>query len=230
MGKNPPVFVGGLEIATCVSFRSHPMALDLQHMFQVMSEETKWLLFLPQVPSSPSSLRVTVWRRLRAAGAARIQTSVWALPHTPEHETLFKDLLAELTPQGGSALLLRAEPLEPDLNQTIIESFRQDRDEEYGEVLERCADFRAEITKETEKRKFTFAELEENEVDLHRLESWLATIRTRDFFGAQQADAAQRALERCREAFHGFAEAVYEAEEITSDPLTPPTESGDDYG
>lgn len=193
-----------------------------------MSKETQWLLFLPQVPSSPSSLRVTVWRRLRAAGAARIQTSVWALPHTPEHEVLFKDLLAELTPQGGSALLLQAAPLEPTVDEAIIDGFRQDRDEEYGEVLERCADFQAEITKETDKQKFTFAELEENEVDLHKLESWLATIRARDFFQGHSAEAAQQALERCRTALHSFAEAVYEHEGISVETPTPLAESGDE--
>lgn len=194
-----------------------------------MSEDLQWLLFLPQVPSSPSSLRVTVWRRLRAIGAARIQTSVWALPYTPEHEALFRDLLDELVPQGGSALLLQAVPLEPDLNQSLIERFRQDRDEEYGEVLERCADFRAEIVKETEKRKFTFAELEENEVDLHKLESWLSTIRARDFFQGREADAAQRALERCREVFRGFAETVYAKEGVTDD-TSASAELGDENG
>ena len=193
-----------------------------------MTNEPEWLLFLPHVPSHPSSLRVTVWRRLRTAGAARIQTSVWALPHTPEHEALVNNLLGELAPQGGSALLLLAAPLTPEINRTIVEQFRRDRDEEYDEVLERCADFLVEIVKETDKQKFTFAELEENEVDLRKLESWLDTIRTRDFFGGYSAEAAQAALERCRTAFDGFAEAVYTHEGVNDDTPTP-GESGNEH-
>ena len=39
-----------------------------------------WLVFIPQLPSSPSSLRVLVWRRMRTAGAAALQQGVWVLP------------------------------------------------------------------------------------------------------------------------------------------------------
>ena len=55
--------------------------------------EQTWLVFIPQLPSSPSSLRVLVWRRMRTAGAAALQQGVWVLPQTPEHEQFLREVL-----------------------------------------------------------------------------------------------------------------------------------------
>jgi hypothetical protein len=168
-----------------------------------------WLLFLPQLPSSPSSLRVLVWRRLRAAGALGLQHGVWVLPRTPEQERFLRELLAEITPQGGSGLLFEATALSPDVPADLVARFRAERDQDYAEFRGRCRDFLAEIAKETAAQNFTFAELEENEQDLHKLVGWLQKIRARDFFGGQQAEPSTADLARCHEAFQGFAQAVY---------------------
>jgi len=173
-----------------------------------MADE-EWLFFLPQLPSSPSSLRVLVWRRLRAAGALGLQNGVWVLPHGPDHEQFLRDLLAEIAPQGGSGLLFRATPLQANLPDDIAERFRAERDQEYAEFRGRCADFLQEIAKEMQARNLTFAELEENEEDLLKLEAWLGKIRARDFFDAPQAEPSAADLARCQEAFQGFAQAVY---------------------
>jgi hypothetical protein len=171
--------------------------------------EVQWLMFLPQLPSSPSSLRVLVWRRLRAAGALGLQHGVWVLPQRPEHERFLSNLVAEIQPQGGNGLLLRAHPLQADLSDTIVERFRAERDEEYRELRGRCADFLEEIVNETASRNFTFAELEENEQDLQKLASWLSKILARDFCGASQAEPSKRDLTLCQEALEQFAQAVY---------------------
>jgi hypothetical protein len=168
-----------------------------------------WLLFLPQLPSSPSSLRVLVWRRLRAAGALGLQNGVWVLPHTPDQERVLQDLLGEVTPQGGNGLIFVAAPLAPEVQDTIIARFRADRDREYTEFCTRCQDLLAEIAKETSHQKFTFAELEETEQDLQRLTDWLRKIQNRDFFGGQQAAAASAALAQCEQAMRDFTAAVY---------------------
>jgi Protein ChrB, N-terminal len=95
--------------------------------------EQTWLVFIPQLPSSPSSLRVLVWRRMRAAGAAALQQGVWVLPQTPEHEQCLRDVLREAQQQGGSGILLVATPLDADRASEVVERFRADRDEEYRE-------------------------------------------------------------------------------------------------
>ena len=171
-----------------------------------------WLMFIPQLPSSPSSLRVLVWRRMRAAGATALQQGVWVLPQTPEHEQLLYDVLLEAQQQGGSGILLVATPLEADRAAEVVERFRADRDQEYREFGGRCRDFLAEIAKETNVRNLTFAALEENEHDLQKLHTWLEKIRARDFFGALQAHAAANALAACECALRGFTEAIYARE------------------
>jgi DNA-binding transcriptional regulator PaaX len=174
--------------------------------------EQTWLVFIPQLPSSPSSLRVLVWRRMRTAGAAALQQGVWVLPQTPEHEQLLRDVLREAQQQGGSGILLVATPLDADRASEVVERFRADRDEEYREFGVQCRDFLAEIAKETDARNLTFAALEENEHDLQKLHTWLGKIHARDFCGALQAHAAAEALTACERALHGFAEAIYARE------------------
>lgn len=170
-----------------------------------------WLLFLPQLPSSPSSLRVQVWRRLRALGSLGLQHGVWVLPYAPAHEQALRALLAEITPQGGSALLFAANPLDPALPGDIVARFQAERGQEYTEFHGQCRDFLAEIAKETEQHNYTFAELEENEQDFQKLSGWLKKIQARDFFPGEIADDAARALAGCRQALGGFARAVYVA-------------------
>jgi hypothetical protein len=169
----------------------------------------RWLMFIPQLPSTPSSLRVLVWRRMRAAGAAALQQGIWVLPQTPEHEQFLRDVLLEAQQQGGSGILMVATPLDADRASEVVERFRADRDQEYVEFGVQCRDFLAEIAKETDARNLTFAALEENEHDLQKLHTWLEKISARDFFGAPQAPAAAEALAVCERALHGFAEAIY---------------------
>ena len=172
----------------------------------------RWLMFIPQLPSSPSSLRVLVWRRMRAAGAAALQQGVWVLPQTPEHERFLRDVLMEARQQGGSGLLLVATPLDADRASEVVERFRADRDQEYLEFGGRCRDFLAEIAKETAVGNLSFAAREENEQDLQKLQDWLGKIRARDFFGAPQDRVAADALAACERALRGFAKAIYARE------------------
>jgi hypothetical protein len=174
--------------------------------------EQTWLVFIPQLPSSPSSLRVLVWRRMRAAGAAALQQGVWVLPQTPEHEQFLRDVMREAQQQGSSGILMVATPLDADQASEVVERFRTDRDEEYQEFGVRCRDFLAEIAKETAARNLTFAALEENEHDLQKLHTWLAKIRARDFCGAPQARAAVDALAACESVLRDFAAAIYARE------------------
>src|SRR5258707_12693464 len=79
-------------------------------------ERPDWLLFLPHLPASPSSLRVLVWRRLRAAGAIGLQSGVWGLPHRPAHAQVLLELVREGERQGGTAAAVAPAPLNPVLN------------------------------------------------------------------------------------------------------------------
>lgn len=174
----------------------------------------KWLLFTSQLPTSPSSLRVMVWRRMKAAGAVSLQNGVWILPHTKEQERIVDDLLSYLNEQGADGQSFSATTLSDKVEKDLLQRFRGLRDEEYAELIERCQGLLAELAKETKKKKFTFAELEENEDEFQKLESWLARIHARDLVGGARAAEAVRSVESCKKAFGVFAEHVYAHEQI----------------
>ncbi len=191
----------------------------------------QWLLFLPQTPAVPSSLRVSVWRRMQQLGAVALQNGVWILPRSDELERVLQLLLEELEKQGGGGFLLIAQATKIPPEERIIERFRAERKEDYDEFLERCQQFHAELEKETKVQKFTFAELEENEEDLHKLTLWLRKIHHRDFFGGSQRDAATDALTQCRRALEQFTAQVYrrqgyEPPDVSSADGEAPQESG----
>ncbi len=176
----------------------------------------EWFLFTSQLPASPSSLRVMVWRRMKAAGALSLQNGVWVLPRTKEQERVVQELLAYLEEQGAQGQSFVATALSKAVENDLLKRFRDQRDEEYAELIERCEGLLGELAKETKKKKFTFAELEENEDDFRKLEDWLARIKTRDHVGGEHAPEAVRMLETCREALETFANSVYAQEQVTS--------------
>lgn len=168
-----------------------------------------WLLFLSQLPTHPSSLRVNVWRKLRAAGALGLQNGVWLLPDRPEQTQFLADLLDTVQKQGASGQIFNVVPFTEAIEQDILARFQADRDEEYVEFLEQGEEFLAEIEKETGRQKFTFAELEEIEQFLQRLENWLEKIQKRDFSGGGKAQQAIDLLDKCRLNFETFSTEVY---------------------
>jgi len=171
-------------------------------------------VFLAQLPASPSSSRVALWRRLRAAGAAGVLNGAWVLPHTPDHLRFFEQSLAMVRRNGGSGLVLPVSEPQPEVDTAIAGRFRADRGREYDEFTERCEAFLAEISKESRAGKFTFAELEESEQDLQKLARWLAKIRKRDFFPDDRCRSAVGLMDRCRAVLEVFSASVYQAEEV----------------
>lgn len=167
-----------------------------------------WVIFLTQLPAAPSSARVALWRRLRAAGAGSLQNGAWVLPGTEQHVALFRQFAETVKEQGGHAAVFTAQSIHED-DAVVIERFRSDRGREYGEFDERCAAFLAEIEKEERLEKFTFAELEEIEDDFQKLAAWLAKIEARDFFPGDRREGARDTLGRCEAARVAFTDTVY---------------------
>jgi hypothetical protein len=174
-----------------------------------------WLVLLTQLPGAASSPRVALWRRLRAAGAATLVTSVWVLPETASHAELLEQLRAGLLRQGGIGFVLSVPASAAELNEAIVSRFRADRAREYDEFAERCAALLDEIGRESGVAKYTFAELEESEQDLDKLTRWLAKITARDFFPDERGQAASAMLARCLAAVEAFSQSVYAAEGVT---------------
>src|SRR5215472_4723816 len=113
------------------------------------TDPSSWLVLLAQLPSKPSSARVALWRRLRAAGAAVVVNGAWVLPQTATHEKFFEQLREDVIGRNGAAFALRASSSSPESNESIVRLFRSDRSREYDEFAERSAAFLDEINRES---------------------------------------------------------------------------------
>jgi hypothetical protein len=172
-----------------------------------------WLVLIYRVPPEPTRLRSTVWRRIKSLGAIYLQNSAAALPATVTAERALRRLRREIIDMSGTAVLLSCTVLagEPD----VLSAFQAARNDEYEEIVDRCQDFLQQVKKEYTANHFTYAELEENEVDLVKLRNWLAKVRERDAFDAHGRQAAEKALGECEQSLEAYAARVY-AEEAES--------------
>jgi Protein ChrB, N-terminal len=169
-----------------------------------------WLLLIYRVPSEPSRLRATVWRRIKSLGAIYLQSSVAALPASVASERALRKLRAEILDMAGSAVLLSCDVLAGEAD--VLAAFQAARNDEYEEIVDKCQDFMAGIDKEYAENHFSYAELEENEVDLVKLRTWLQRVRDRDAFGADGLQQVLSSLAECEEKLEAYAARVYAEE------------------
>lgn len=170
-----------------------------------------WVLILPQIPSEPSRHRVGVWRQLRKAGAVPVSAGVWALPAGPAFQADL-DRAGELCRRGGGTFaVIDASPRDQASAALIEDAFAAMRVDEWTEFISDCGKFEVKIAREIQKRKFTFAELEEEEQSLDRLRRWYRDLKRRDVLELPEAKAADARLRACVAVLDDYAEQVYQA-------------------
>jgi len=170
-----------------------------------------WLLLTYKVPPEPATKRIAMWRRLKGMGAIYLQNGVCLLPKTDDHVRRIKMLENEVSGMGGESVILETVALDRAQEDKVVARFKADRDEQYREFLGRCADFEKEIAKEIAINKFTYAELEEEDTDLKKLQGWLEKIKKLDFYGATLAEEAAERLRTCEALLDSYAQRVFDA-------------------
>jgi hypothetical protein len=170
-----------------------------------------WTVLAVRLPTEPSRHRVAVWRELRRAGALSLGQGVWALPRTQAFAQAVERALELIERGQGEVVLLDAEG-QDETNAGRLEAlFTAGREDEWREFISECTKYHAELDREISDRKFTLAELDEEEQSLERLRRWYRELKLRDLFGAPSADKAERDLKRCQARLDDFAERVYTA-------------------
>ncbi|SIR34248.1 hypothetical protein SAMN05880590_11857 [Rhizobium sp. RU35A] len=111
----------------------------------------------------------------------------------------------------GESVILETVALDRFQEEKVIARFKADRDEAYREFIDKCGDFDAEIAKERAADHFTYAELEENDVDLKKLQGWFEKIRKLDFYGATLGAEAEERLHACEALLDAYAQQVFDA-------------------
>jgi Protein ChrB, N-terminal len=171
----------------------------------------QWTVLIVRLPADPSRHRVAVWRELRRIGALLLGQGVWAIPATPAF-TAGLDRAVKLAERGDGEVVLLDAAGRDEANAARLEGlFTAARQAEWAEFLADCGKYEAELDKETRTRKFTLAELDEEEQSLDRLRRWYRDIKVRDLFGAPAAVEAEQRLKHCAERLEDYADRVYQA-------------------
>lgn len=89
--------------------------------------------------------------------------------------------------------------------------FTAAREDDWAEFLSDCTKYEAELDREIRIRKFTLAELEEEDQSLDRLRRWHRDLKARDVFGAGNSEQATAALQQCAQRFEDYSERVIAA-------------------
>jgi hypothetical protein len=134
------------------------------------------------------------------------------VPNRPDLRRALAELKGEIESRRGEAVVLAIRLTDPKERGAIAARFQEQSDEDYREFLGKCRDFHQELDHERRAKHFSFAELEENEVEMTKLRGWLPKIVDRDFFGASLAANARQALEACEQDFGRFSQQVAHAQ------------------
>jgi hypothetical protein len=154
--------------------------------------DRRWLLFVHQLPSHPSNLRVSTWRRLQQLGAMPLKQAVYVLPDTPNTREDFEWLKTEVTAVGGEATVFASADLDARSEDALVEDFRRARQEAYSVLAGDVEETLESIAGGGRRRK--------RALPIWRL---LTTFRERltqiervDFFGSAGRDRVTRLLDQ----------------------------------
>lgn len=148
---------------------------------------TNWLVLTATLPTSPSGLRVRVWRALRATGAGTLREGVYILPEHAAGAQTLRDLERTIAEAGAVAHMLVVQAR----NAAQEKSFRAlfDRSALYAEFLQSVKQVRNRI------RKASDAELRKG---LRTLDTQLQALQASDFFPGKDKESATDALAALR--------------------------------
>ena len=145
----------------------------------------RWLLFVHQLPTHPSNLRVSTWRRLQQLGALPLKQAVYVLPDTPASREDFEWLKTEVKGAGGEALVFAADNVDAWSEDALVNEFRQSRQSAYAE-LARDAENALKRAGRTRQPRGTRAPAVRRLLDLFTQR--LSAIESIDFFGSAGRD------------------------------------------
>ena len=149
------------------------------------------------LPPHPSSLRVRVWRKLRALGAVALKKSVYLLPFTPENLEHFQWLTQEVQKARGDATLLKVDQIETMTRAEVIRRFQEAREQDYRELAARYRRLAPRLPRGARGRSAA-----RRDDQLARLAREVERVREIDFFDAPGYEDVRRLRETIEMHLH----------------------------
>jgi hypothetical protein len=109
---------------------------------------TAWLVLITNLPGQNQTLRMRVWRALKAAGAGLLRDGVYVLPQTAASRNIFEEQAREIRTVAGGAHILPFESDSTEQHTVFVELF--DRAADYQELNTRLDAFKKCLAKLTE--------------------------------------------------------------------------------
>jgi hypothetical protein len=153
---------------------------------------TDWLVLTASLPTSPSGLRVRIWRALKATGCATLRDGVYILPANASSADDLWVIERAIQDGGADAHMLALQARDAAQERTFRALF--DRTEQYAEFARSLKDARKGVKSggEAELRKL-----------LRSLDQQLSAIRTADYFPGKAGESAAKGLETLRSEVEG---------------------------
>ena len=148
-----------------------------------MGRAEEWVLLSYRLPREPSTVRVTVWRKLKRLGVVQILDGLVALPADARTREQLEWIANEVSAAKGEATIWIARPGSRAQEQAFALQMTEAAAVDYTEVMVAA---REALDLDDITRGRTVA----------RLRRELARIRSRDFFPPRERERAQRAVEK----------------------------------
>ena len=151
-----------------------------------------WILFILSLPGDAGTLRVRLWRVLKALGAGILRDGVYVLPDSDEHRALLAAQVETVSAAGGTGYLLPHVCRDADTQEAFVALF--DRGMKYGEWMNQAGEFVKNLPSLSEPA----ARRRES-----RLRREFEQIVRIDFFPGSGSDAASVVLDGLTNAVNG---------------------------
>lgn len=132
---------------------------------------SSWLLLIISLPTNSATVRMRIWRALKALGCAALRDGAYLLPQGEQHRIALANLVDDATREEGNALLLTVQAQSDEEDRAYRSLF--DRSADYADVLAAIAEARKGLGGATEQ--------EINRM-LRKLRRDFDTVRAIDYF------------------------------------------------
>jgi len=151
-----------------------------------------WLLLITNLPGRNATVRMRMWRALKAAGAGLMRDGAYVLPDSETSRHVFEEQSADIAAAGGLGHIVAFQASSQAQHASLVSLF--DRTSEYSEALDRLDALKSKLTR--------FDEIDARQ-ELTSISRDVAAIVARDFFPGEPRKQMEGALADAEAALNG---------------------------